>query len=211
MIWKNTKPRAVILFSFFFFLSYLVLFSILYMTFPTVRENFLLPVLNAEVAFLDPSSDLRSFKSEHKSLQGKIHFTIALRRHPGGNPDAAPGQLILQANFTLRDNILQLCLMLALALSCPGLSLMDRLQALATVLLSWLCLFTLLYPFAILDDGVPPIGVRLTLIHWWNVFLNHKGNALLTLLFLIGNMYKMYLLGHKNKLQGKKRNEISTS
>lgn len=194
MIWKNNKPRAIIIFSVYFFLSYIALFGIFFKAFPSIRENFIFPVLKNEVRLLDPSSNLRSLKAVKNSLQGEIHFEIDLKRHPNGDRSIEQGQLRLTANFTLRDTMLQLFLMLALALSWPGLSLIGKIKALAIVLISWLCFFSLLFPFSILDDGVPPVGVRLTLINWWIIFLAHKGNALLTLLFFIGNMYTMYSL-----------------
>ncbi len=199
MIWKNNKPRAIIFFSLLFFISYIVIFLLLYASFPFLQKHAILPLLRVEVATLDPSSQIQKLIPLKKSLQGNIHFEIALLRHPEGDPAKEQGVLILQANFSLRDNILQLCLMLALALSWPGLSLFKRLEALATVLLSWLCFFSLQFPFAILNDGIPPLGIRLTLINWWNIFLTHKGNALLTLLFFLGNMYRMYLMGAKKQ------------
>ncbi len=199
MFWQTNKLRRIIFFILAFFLSYILIFFLMYAAFPAIQKNILWPILKTELAFLDPTSRLCSLSPEQSHVLGNIHYEIELTRHPGGNPSATTGKLVLRAEFSLRDNVLMFCLMLALSLSWPGLRFSKRLQALCIVLFSWLCLFSLLIPFALLNDDIPPVGFRLTMIYWWNMFLTHRGIAILTLLFFAGNTYIIYSLGQKSQ------------
>ncbi len=198
MILQPEKSKGIAYFILGFFISYILIFLLVYSIFSDLQKSILLPILKTEVTFLDPTSQIHSLTSLPGEIFGNIHFEIALVRHPEGDPSIATGILTQKANFALRDNVLLLCLMLALSISWPGLSFFRRIQACCIVLFSWGCLFSLLFPFALLNDGIPPVGFRLTMISWWNAFLTHKGIIILTLLFFAGNMYAIYLLGQKS-------------